>query len=59
MIEHAGSLDKMGNSEGHYICDVKDKLSSLWHRTNDSKIPEILDVQDVTENGYVILFKRQ
>ena len=43
VIEHMGRITDRKTSEGHYICDVKDKKSDKWHRTNDSKIPVMID----------------
>ena len=53
-----GSLSRAGVSQGHYICDVKDVNSNSWYRTNDSCYPIELEVSDVSQNAYVVLYKR-
>ena len=58
VIEHMGGLSSTGESGGHYICDVKDKASNRWFRTNDDRTPVQIRTSDVSENGYVVLFKR-
>ena len=58
MIEYKGRLDRTGASQGHYICDVKDKKSKLWFRTNDNSDPVQLEISDVSKSGYVVLYKR-
>ena len=59
VIEHLGRITDRKTSEGHYICDVKDKKSDRWHRTNDSKMPVMIKISDVTKQGYVVLLKRK
>ena len=59
VIEHYGRLNNSRESEGHYICDVRDEKSNKWHRTNDAQIPVMLEMTDVTKQGYVVLFKRK
>ena len=59
VIEHFGRITDRKRSEGHYICDVKDKKSDKWHRTNDSKMPVMIKISDVTKQGYVVLLKRK
>ena len=58
VIEYRGRLTPSGNSDGHYICDVKDKLTGKWFRTNDNNQPMEIDLQDVSSCGYVILYKK-
>ena len=58
VIEYKGRLSSTGESQGHYICDVKDKNSNLWYRTNDNCDPINLRISDVSQNGYVVLYKR-
>ena len=49
--------NSIGESWGHYICDVKENSSNLWFRTNDNHQPVEISPSDVTKNGYVYLFK--
>jgi uncharacterized UBP type Zn finger protein len=58
IIEYKGSLRRTGESEGHYICDVKDKSSGKWFRTNDNLHPIQIELEDVSKFGYVILYKK-
>ena len=58
VIEYVGSLSRAGVSQGHYICDVKDVNSNSWYRTNDSCYPIELDVSEVSQDAYVVLYKR-
>ena len=57
ILEHIGDVNARGESDGHYICDIKDKLSNYWFRTNDSQLPILLCTDDVTKLGYCILYK--
>ena len=58
-IEFQGSINSAGQSQGHYVCDVKEPTSKLWFRTNDNSYPlEILEEQ-VTKQAYVVLLKRE
>ena len=58
VIEFQGTVSSQGNSNGHYICDIKDKLSNRWFRTNDNKIPMSITIESVSQAAYVILYKR-
>jgi uncharacterized UBP type Zn finger protein len=58
VIEYMGRLSQNGESEGHYICDVKDTISNQWFRTNDNSTPFPLRTSDVSQNGYVVLLRR-
>ena len=58
IIEYVGSLSRTGQSHGHYICDVKEKKSKIWFRTNDDQYPIQLPLSEVSQNGYVVLYKR-
>ena len=58
VIEYKGTLSRSGVSQGHYICDVKDSNSKLWYRTNDGHYPIELKVSEVSQNAYVVLYKR-
>ena len=56
VIEYRGRLTSTGQSQGHYICDVKDVVSNSW--TNDNCDPVQIQSSNVSQSGYVILFKR-
>ena len=57
-IEFDGALRLDGQSHGHYKCDVKDKESKSWFRTNDNRTPVSIDTENVTRLPYVVLYKR-
>ena len=59
IIEHEGSMTSDGESQGHYICDVKCKETNSWFRTNDNQNPVAITCQSVTKNAVVILYKRK
>ena len=58
MIEYQGRVTTTGHSDGHYICDVKDVNTKRWFRTNDNCDPVPIEDCDVSNYGYVVLFKR-
>ena len=58
VIEYLGRLSPTGQSDGHYICDIKERISNKWFRTNDSSPPIPLRTTDVSKLGYVVLFMR-
>ena len=58
VIEYRGTLTSSGHSVGHYICDLKEKSSRIWFRTNDNDDPLPIDQEEVTNSAYVILYKR-
>ena len=51
-------MKQTGELEGHYLCDIKNKVSNKWFRTNDNSDPIPIRSFDVSQYGYVILFKR-
>ena len=58
VIEYIGRLSPTGESDGHYVCDIKQNTSNFWFRTNDDSSPAQKSSSDVSQNGYVVLFKR-
>ena len=57
IIEHQGDITRGGDTQGHYICDIRDKWFR-WYRTNDNKNPIQLKISDVSRTGYAILYRR-
>ena len=58
LVEFEGSISSTGQSQGHYICDIRECLSKLWFRANDNNYPTPIRPKDVSKNAYVILLKR-
>ena len=59
IIEYKGSVKSTGDSAGHYLCDVKDKSSQKWFRTNDNKNPFNIGLKEVSKHAYVVLYSRK
>ena len=57
VIEYQGHVSRQGDSEGHYICDIKDRLTG-WFRTNDNKVPIPIEFEEVSDLAYVILYRK-
>ena len=58
LVEHQGQLSQDGETQGHYICDLEDKETLQWFRTNDNQIPIPIELEIVTKNPVVILYKK-
>ena len=58
VIEYSGRISPDGESGGHYFCDIKDKITNVWFRTNDSSLPVKIESYNVSQKGYVVLYKR-
>ena len=58
MIEFHGTLSPAGESQGHYLCDIKDKMTNSWFRTSDDIQPIPIKTSEVSKLGYVVMFKR-
>ena len=57
VIHHRGAVT--GNdTSGHYEADVLDKSSNLWFRTSDDMPPQLVPKNDITEQGYIFLYKK-
>ena len=54
VIEYRGKVSPTGESEGHYLCDIKEKIRNVWFRTNDNSFPVPIDRNDVSQKGYVV-----
>ena len=59
VIEFDGRLTASGQSGGHYTCDIKERMSNLWYKTNDEQEPTQIQVTDVSKYAYAVLFKRK
>ena len=59
IIEHRGTLSRDGISAGHYICDIKEKGSKCWYRTNDEQFPVRISVDEVSTKAYAVLYRTE
>ena len=57
VIHHSGEV--VGNTTlGHYQTDVLDKKSNHWIRTSDDALPILISRNEITDRGYIFLFKK-
>ena len=47
-----------GQTQGHYICDLEDKETGVWFRTNDNLKPVPVSMGNVTNKPVVVLYKK-
>ena len=57
IIHHSGEVID-DNTMGHYQADVHDKLSQQWFRTSNNQPPVEIARDDVTDKGYIFLYKK-
>ena len=54
--DHIG--DVQGNeTSGHYKADVRN-LDGNWYRTSDDMMPQKIIENDVSDQGYIFLYKK-
>ena len=58
IIEFQGSVSTTGRSDGHYVCDLKDRSTGKWFRTNDNNDPQPIELVDVSNFAYVVLYRK-
>ena len=58
VIEHQGQMTSQGEGQGHFICDVKQRNTETWYKTNDNQDPISIPIQSVTKNAIVVLYKQ-
>ena len=58
IIKFKGTLTAIGRSQGHYICDIKERSSGKWFRTNDNDNPIAIESEDVSRSAYVVLYRK-
>ena len=51
-------LDKQNTTRGHYQADVLQKTTNKWFRTSDDQAPVEIGRKDLTERGYVFMYKK-
>ena len=58
IIHHTGQVT--GNTtSGHYQADVLDFTSNKWIRTSDDNLPVVISETNLTDQGYIFLYKKQ
>ena len=57
VVEFMGNFAKSGISYGHYICDILDAETRKWYRTNDNAIAKSIKKNEVSKQGYVVLYR--
>ena len=58
VIHHRGEI--YGNTTcGHYQADVLDSLSNHWIRTSDDEAPIMISKEEITEEGYIFLYRKK
>ena len=58
LVEHQGYMSDEGQTQGHYICDLKDIESKTWFRSNDNQNPIPISLTNVTKKPVVVLYKK-
>ena len=53
IIHHSGQV-----TWGHYQADVLDSKSNQWIRTSDDELPIKISESEITDQGYIYLFKK-
>ena len=59
IIYHQGGVEHDVRSVRHYMCDLKDVKNDKWFHTSDASEPKLLKTQQVTKNGFIVLYKRK
>ena len=57
-VEFQGTVRLSGESFGHYICYIKDKLNGQWFLTNDNDEPMMINESEISKLSYVTLLSR-
>ena len=57
-VEFQGTMRPSGDSFGHYICYIKEKLNGRWFLTNDNDEPIMINESEVSKLSYVTLLSR-
>ena len=58
LVEHRGQMSQDGKTQGHYICDLEDKETLTWFRTNDNQPPIAISLDCVTQSPVVVLYRK-
>ena len=55
VIEHRGRINSLGETSGHYLCDIQTKEGN-WFRTNDNMKPVHIQVESVSKHCAVVMY---
>ena len=58
VIHHMGEVLN-ATTRGHYQADILDKQLNQWVRTSDEEAPVIISKSEITDQGYIFLYKRR
>ena len=58
VIHHMGEVFN-DTTRGHYQADILDKRLNQWVRTSDEEAPGIILESEITDQGYIFLYKRR
>ena len=57
VIHHTGQVTE-NTTSGHYQADVLDSTSGKWIRTSDDASPLEISVSNISDQGYIFLYKK-
>ena len=58
IIHYQGHVTPDGDTRGHYMADILDVERNKWYRTSDNSKPRELQVCELSNQGYIYLYKR-
>ena len=58
IIHYEGHVTEDEDTRGHYMADVLDVHTSKWFRTSDNSTPRELEANELSNQGYIYLYKR-
>ena len=58
VIHHSGEVVQ-NTTRGHYQADVLHQSSNSWFRTSDDEPPAEITEADLTDRGYIFLYKKK
>ena len=57
VIHHTGEVIE-NTTRGHYLAGVLQGQDNKWFRTSDDELPVEIKSSDLTERGYILLYKK-
>ena len=58
IIHYEGHVTEDEDTRGHYMADVLDVHTNKWFRTSDNSTPRELEANELSNQGYIYLYKR-